>query len=321
MSYFDRQKRKMLYEQKHNKNSIKEEVLHSKSSATSFKKGQKVSYKDKEYVVKYCADGNCVIEHEDMQEFVPCSDVKLIKDNKLDENIYQVTYSTDGVNYHSNVLVRAETEDQAKKRALDSAKVKPHTDSQIIITKRDQAFVDDYHGKRGMKLIESVDNPYLGEDAIKAVKRTLEVGISLANRYMTLHELDKLIENLQELRQSIFDKNDFLNEDYSGEMPNAPISPEHNGIYTLLNSLVADEIEAIDGYNGALQTILSIDEIDSTIKEDIIKVLTDIAGEENIHIGQLQKIQELVNPQTQLIKDGEEEAQEVISGGAEDNRE
>jgi hypothetical protein len=139
VSYFDRQKRKMLYEQKHkSQKDMNEEVLHSKSNASStYKKGQKVSYKDKEYVVKYCADGNCVIEHQDVQEFVPCSDVKLIKDNKLDENVYQVTYSTDGVNYYSNVLVRADSEDEAKQRAIDSAKVKPHADSKIIITKRD----------------------------------------------------------------------------------------------------------------------------------------------------------------------------------------
>ena len=45
------------------------------------------------------------------------------------DNIYQVTYSTDGVNYHSNVLVKAKSEDDAKQKAISNAKVKPHADS------------------------------------------------------------------------------------------------------------------------------------------------------------------------------------------------
>ena len=97
-------------------------------------------------------------------------------------------------------------------------------------------------------------------------------------------------------------------------MPSAPISGEDNGVASMINSLISDELEAIDGYNGAIQTLKSIDSMDEEKVNAIIDILTDIAGEENIHVGQLQKAQELVNPQTMLAKEGEKEAEEVING-------
>ena len=323
MSYFDRQKRKMLYEQKlkSDKNIIKEEILKSKKdSSVCYKKDQIVSYKDDEYKVKYCADGNCVIEKDENQIFVPCSDVTLVKDKTLDEAVFQVTYSTDGVNYYSNVLVRAENAEQAEKIAVDKAKVKPHADSKIIVTERDEAFVNDYHYKRGMNLIESTThNPSLGVSAVDAVKSALTVGLNLAsmeNISLTMHDFTTLIESLIQLRDSIVDKKDYkLQEDYVGDMPNAPDTEVKSGVATLINSLIADELEAIDGYNGAIQTLRYQNQdgnLDGTTTNTIIEILTNIAGEENIHIGQLQKAQELVNPQVELIKEGEKEAEEVI---------
>ena len=62
---------------------------------------------------------------------------KLVENNEQEKGVYQVTYSTDGVNYHSNVLVKANSESDAKQIAINSAKVKPHEDSQILVVKRD----------------------------------------------------------------------------------------------------------------------------------------------------------------------------------------
>ena len=71
---------------------------------------------------------------------MPVTDVELVRDGKLDElreSIYQVTYSTDGVNYHSNVLVKANNEEEAKQRVISSVKVKPYQDTDIIVRERD----------------------------------------------------------------------------------------------------------------------------------------------------------------------------------------
>lgn len=314
MGYLDRQLRKKLYEEKLAQRKLKEEVLSSKKGSKSFRAGQKVSYKDKEYVVKYCADGNCVIEHDGMQEFVPVIDVELVRDGKLDElreSIYQVTYSTDGVNYHSNVLVKANNEEEAKQRVISSVKVKPHQDTDIIVRERDQSFADDYM-KRGMRMIEALAEDTLGRDAVKAVKRILEVGIKIADQKespMTMYELDKIIANLTTLKESIQSNNDFLTEDFEGEMPETP-TDEKAGVTTMFHNLIEDELQAIDGYNSAIVTLKGLKD-DYT---DIINILTDIAGEENIHVGQLQRALELVNPQAELIASGVEEAEEEING-------
>lgn len=313
MGYLDRQLRKKLYEEKLAQRKLKEEVLSSKKGSKSFRAGQKVSYKDKEYVVRYCADGNCVIEHDDMQEFVPVIDVELVRDGKLDElreSIYQVTYSTDGVNYHSNVLVKANNEEEAKQRVISSVKVKPYQDTDIIVRERDQSFADDYM-KRGMRMIEALAEDTLGRDAVKAVKRILEVGIKIADQKdspMTMYELDKIIANLTTLKESIQSNNDFLKEDFDGEMPETPID-EKAGVTTMFHNLIEDELQAIDGYNSAIVTLKGLKD-DYT---DIINILTDIAGEENIHVGQLQRALELVNPQAELIASGVEEAEEEIN--------
>ena len=314
MGYLERQLRKKLYEEKLAQRKLKEEVLSSKKGSKSFRAGQKVSYKDKEYVVRYCADGNCVIEHDDMQEFVPVTDVELVRDGKLDElreSIYQVTYSTDGVNYHSNVLVKANNEEEAKQRVISSVKVKPYQDTDIIVKERDQSFADDYM-KRGMRMIEALAEDTLGKDAIKAVKRVLEVGIKIADQKdspMTMYELDKIIANLTTLKESIQSNNDFLTEDFDGEIPETPID-EKAGVTTMFHNLIEDELQAIDGYNSAVVTLKGLKD-DYT---DIINILTDIAGEENIHVGQLQRALELVNPQAELIASGVEEAEEEING-------
>ena len=72
-----------------------------------------------------------------------------------------------------------------------------------------------------------------------------------------------------------------------------------------------DELEAIDGYNSAVSTLQSLENPDKY--EGIIKILSDISGEENIHIGQLQEALKTVNEQAELIATGEEEAKEQLS--------
>ena len=100
------------------------------------------------------------------------------------------------------------------------------------------------------------------------------------------------------------------------QTPEVPQTETTTDLSGLINSLIKDELEAIDGYNGAVQIAKSYDNLDC--KEDLINIFTDIAGEENIHVGQLQKALSLVNPQAELIKSGEKEAEEQIQSTAEE---
>nr|DAG41010.1 MAG TPA: protein of unknown function DUF2383 [Caudoviricetes sp.] len=67
------------------------------------------------------------------------------------------------------------------------------------------------------------------------------------------------------------------------QTPEVPQTEETTDLSGLLNSLIKDELEAIDGYNGAVQIAKSYDNLDC--KEDLINIFTDIASEENIHVG------------------------------------
>lgn len=94
----------------------------------------------------------------------------------------------------------------------------------------------------------------------------------------------------------------------NAEVPSETITPEENGVQNMLQFLVKDEWDAIEGYNNTIQTLLSLEGY-----EDMCAVLQDIADEELIHVGQLQKLMELVNPSTENISKGEVEADEQLN--------
>ena len=85
------------------------------------------------------------------------------------------------------------------------------------------------------------------------------------------------------------------------------IEPENNGISMIINNLIKDEYESIDSYNSAITTFKDIGKSD-----DAISVLNDIVAEENIHVGQLQRLMELFDPNADKVSDGVEEASEQI---------
>lgn len=84
--------------------------------------------------------------------------------------------------------------------------------------------------------------------------------------------------------------------------PDTPNTPDEFGTASLINALIQDEWQAIQGYNDAIATLSTTD-----VDTDIINVFKDIANEENIHIGQLQKALEMVSPNVSSISDGEQE--------------
>ena len=104
-----------------------------------------------------------------------------------------------------------------------------------------------------------------------------------------------------------------IKEDLEGEkekleaIPDTPTTPDEFGAASLINALIQDEWQAIQGYNDAIATLSTTD-----IDTDIINVFKDIANEENIHIGQLQKALEMVSPNVSSISEGEQEGAEQL---------
>ena len=82
----------------------------------------------------------------------------------------------------------------------------------------------------------------------------------------------------------------------------APKAGSDYGLASIINSLIIDEWEAINGYNSAIVNASELGQ------EDLVKVLTDIQNEENVHVGQLQKCLQTLTPSADKIADGEKEA-------------
>lgn len=113
----------------------------------------------------------------------------------------------------------------------------------------------------------------------------------------------------------LYDENN-INENFKKVKPineeaSTPETPEENVVSYHLIRLIKDEWEAIQGYNDFLQFLR-----DSHNSEDIIKVIEDITGEENLHVGQLQTLMRTVAPNTDNIREGELEAEEQLDSSS-----
>lgn len=98
-------------------------------------------------------------------------------------------------------------------------------------------------------------------------------------------------------------------KDTSESVPEPPQSDLNYGLAGMINSLIKDEWDAIDGYNSTMATLTQINTPEA---QQAVKIFTDIVNEENIHVGQLQRVLELVSPNAISINKGVEEASEQI---------
>lgn len=87
----------------------------------------------------------------------------------------------------------------------------------------------------------------------------------------------------------------------------APAEDINAGMSSVISSLIKDEYEAIDGYNSAIATALAEGHT------DVANVLVEIQAEENVHVGQLQEVMKMFDPNADKIEDGVAEAEEQLS--------
>jgi rubrerythrin len=111
------------------------------------------------------------------------------------------------------------------------------------------------------------------------------------------------------------DKDEGLTIDDSIASTEPPKDDIDNGVAQTLNDLIVDEWEAVSGYNDAIAMFRSLsEEFPDKDFSDNIEVLSDIVKEENIHIGQLQKIMQKFSPNAEQIEVGEKEAEIQTEG-------
>lgn len=82
---------------------------------------------------------------------------------------------------------------------------------------------------------------------------------------------------------------------------------ENNGLSTILNMLIKDEFDAIQGYNDAIVNF------ETEGRGDLVQVLKDIVNEENLHVGQLEVLLEQVNGAANSIDQGKAEAETQLT--------
>lgn len=86
-----------------------------------------------------------------------------------------------------------------------------------------------------------------------------------------------------------------------------PAEGSDTGVAGELIALINDEWEAIQGYNNGIATLRTLI-AENPVYEDAIKVLEEIAAEENVHVGQLQEVLRRVSPNAAEINKGTAEA-------------
>lgn len=94
-----------------------------------------------------------------------------------------------------------------------------------------------------------------------------------------------------------------LNEEGENNMENVEnMTPEQNGISSMLSDMIVDEWETIDKYNSVIASLPKTGEY-----EDIKNVINDIIKEEYMHVGQLESAIKTVDDIADHIEKGEME--------------
>lgn len=98
-----------------------------------------------------------------------------------------------------------------------------------------------------------------------------------------------------------------INTDGIEEEPTPEPGPDM-GVANLLITLINGEWDTIKDYNDFIATISAEGGYD-----DMLAAIQDIVSEENVHVGQLQKLLQQISPDALKIAQGEQEAQEQLS--------
>ncbi len=113
-------------------------------------------------------------------------------------------------------------------------------------------------------------------------------------------DLAKINKDLEKTKKEF--KKLTLSEDFE-ETPIEEVHDDNLGDASLISALIKGEWETIDLYNSI---ILNFRQVGNKEAET---VLGDIVSEEYIHIGQLEKLAQMINPVANSIETGQQEAE------------
>lgn len=254
-------------------------------------------------------------------------------ESKEDDNVYRVTYKASDTIF-SSFMVKAKDEDEAIDKAMKYRQKKYGKDTDIVgAEKMSASEVEDFK-RRGMSLIEGMDEPTDITELEKATDTAYKKMKSFKRGSKNYNDaFDEWSKLHAKLTKAMFAGNtvskkapkdvsldDTLHEDMeeTEEIPASPETMDAMSVANTLNALIQDEWQAIDGYNSTISTYRSMMQDNYPGKDKsidytaIIKILQDIAQEEMNHVGMLQKAMGTISPNVSEIKGGEEEAEETL---------
>ena len=99
-----------------------------------------------------------------------------------------------------------------------------------------------------------------------------------------------------------------INKLIESEVASGKVLSEKNAAFAdMLSTLIIDEWEAINGYQGVIQSMKKM-----KVSQKAIDILQSIMAEEHAHVGELHKVLALVNPDSEVqIAHGKEEAEKI----------
>lgn len=186
-----------------------------------------------------------------------------------------------------------------------------YKDGKMDLERLHKELLDLFSGdvKKAFTFFVENEDVKLKEECKEPIKEDIEIEVEDSDG-----DVDSVIVPSAEIEASIGSEKKEEKEEEE-VIPDGPETYQDFDIASSLNALIRDEWEAIEGYNNASNLLKTMKEYDTELKIDvdgIIKILADIANEENLHVGQLQKALEMVSPNAESIKDGAEEAEEQI---------
>ena len=155
---------------------------------------------------------------------------------------------------------------------------------------------DDTSGMRQFEMVFTVDG-------VKSQQKVSALNIQKA---------EELIRKQYDGKSIVFtskkEVNEKLKEDFSSPAPRTD-----TGLANLIIDAINDEWEAISGYNDLIEVM------SREGHADMVKVINDIANEENTHVGQLQEILKTISSNVENIDNGASEAADQLDNIIDDD--
>lgn len=233
--------------------------------------------------------------------------------NNIEEDLereFTIHYNREGFEFggYGAVRVKATNEDEAKEKFYAEKKDDKITISSIRPTENEDI-------RKGIRLLETkkVEESLKNNEVADFFDTAKKLGVK------TLKDLKILLaqpeskgdsekEKLDNYSKEANPDNRDLSEDVEVVDKNQAEIDKKAGLENLLNDLINDENEAINGYNSAIVNF----ELEG--KSDLTNVFRDIIKDEQNHIGNLQKVLNEINPTTIAnLEQGQEEAADTLN--------